>query len=1091
VIVMGVHANMCVLGRSFAIRQMVLLGKNVLLMRDMTDTMYNSRMRPKVNHFRGTDLVVEHIERYWCPSITSTAFTGKPEFRFKDDPLNTAAAPADLREDLAGNEKVRDQIRRFKGRGQLIDSEAKPLSAEVTLGRLKPGDGLELQLVASEPAIRQPVCMNFDERGRLWVVQYLQYPFPAGLKIVDYDHHLRAQFDKIPAPPPNHFPGADKVTILEDTDHDGFFETSHDFVTGLNIATSALPGRGGVWVMNPPYLLFYPDRNRDDVPDGPPEVHLEGFGLEDTHAVANSLTWGPDGWLYGAQGSTCTATVRGIRFLGQAIWRYHPVTGEFELFAEGGGNTFCIEFDRKGRLYSGTNWGSQRGLHFVQGGYYVKGWGKHGPLTNPHAYGFFNHMPHQGDEARFSHSFIVYEEHALPEKYFGQMFAIVPLHNRVQIAEFLPDGSTFKTRDTERAVESRDKWFRPVDIKTGPDGAIYLADWYDIRLSHVDPRDNWDKSNGRIYRLTSKNLSPDSTVQRFNDSTNHDLATASNDDLIATLSHANKWWRHQAQRILADRADKSLAPKLSELTFASTGQTALEALWATHASGGFDDAFALRALGHSDEHVRAWTVRLLGDRKRVSPAIAARLASLARDESSRTVRSQLASTAKRLPGDQALELITPLLSHDTDGADPHIPLLIWWAIEKHALTHRSAILERFGTSSAWQQRISAEHILPRLVQRYAAEGTDETLETVAALIHSAPGNPEREKLIRALAEAYRGRTIDNPPPSLRAAVEAAGAGGDLLALKIRVGLGNRDELSRAVQSLDAMPKPNDLIEALGQARHPAAVPVLLRLAREHKDAATRKACLLALQNFDDPAIGRGLAGDWNSFKKHETLRASLLELLSRRKSWSVELLKAVAAEKIPRTDIPFDIMERIQRHNDAEITALAAKIWGRTRHSPAELQDRIEAVAQSLKSGAGDSGRGKQLFATTCATCHRLHGEGQNIGPDLTGYERDNLDFLLLAIVDPNAGIREEYTNFELETTDDLLLTGYIVERSPDSVTIEDAQNGRVTIPKSRTKSLRASPVSRMPEGLLDALTDDQLRDLFSYLRSPGPAAKR
>ena len=186
------------------------------------------------------------------------------------------------------------------------------------------------------------------------MVQYLQYPFPAGVKIVKYDRYLRAVFDKVPPPPPRHDRGADKITILEDKDGDGKFESHKDFLTGLNMATSVAVGRGGVWVLNPPYLLFYPDRNRDDVPDGDPEVHLSGFGLEDTHAVANSLRWGPDGWLYGTQGSTTTADVKGVKFLGQAIWRYHPETRQFELFAEGGGNTWSLEFDSKGRLFSGN-----------------------------------------------------------------------------------------------------------------------------------------------------------------------------------------------------------------------------------------------------------------------------------------------------------------------------------------------------------------------------------------------------------------------------------------------------------------------------------------------------------------------------------------------------------------------------------------------------------------------------------------------------------------------------------------------------------------------------------------------------------------
>ena len=242
-------------------------------------------------------------------------------------------------------------------------------------------DGLTMELVASEPVIRQPIDLHFDDRGRLWVVQYLQYPFPAGLNITSYDQYLRARYNAVPAAPPNHVRGADKITVLEDTDGDGTFDAHKDVITGLNITTSVLTGRGGVWVMNPPYLLFYRDRTGDGLPDGDPEVRLAGFGLEDTHSLANSLTWGPDGWLYGVHGSTSTANVRGVSFLGQAVWRYHPERDEFELFAEGGGNPWTLSFDSKGRAFSGDNGGNSRGFHWVQGGRYEKNWPKHGPFT--------------------------------------------------------------------------------------------------------------------------------------------------------------------------------------------------------------------------------------------------------------------------------------------------------------------------------------------------------------------------------------------------------------------------------------------------------------------------------------------------------------------------------------------------------------------------------------------------------------------------------------------------------------------------------------------------------------------------------------
>ncbi len=172
--------------------------------------------------------------------------------------------------------------------------------------------GCEVQLVAAEPFLRQPVAIEFDDRGRLWVVQYLQYPNPAGLNRVKVDRYSRTVYDKVPEPPPRGTPGADRVTILEDTDGDGRADRAKDFVARLNLASGLAFGYGGVFVMNAPYLLFYPDRDRNDVPDGDPEVLLTGFGIEDAHSVANSLTWGPDGWLYGRKGArsrpTCAAS---------------------------------------------------------------------------------------------------------------------------------------------------------------------------------------------------------------------------------------------------------------------------------------------------------------------------------------------------------------------------------------------------------------------------------------------------------------------------------------------------------------------------------------------------------------------------------------------------------------------------------------------------------------------------------------------------------------------------------------------------------------------------------------------------------------
>ncbi|MGH7138386.1 MAG: PVC-type heme-binding CxxCH protein, partial [Pirellulales bacterium] len=563
-------------------------------------------------------------------------------------------------------------------------------------------DGLELKLFAAEPLVRQPVSMSFDHRGRLWVLQYLQYPNPNGLKPTAIDEYLRTKYDRLPEPPPRGPQGNDRITILEDVDGDGRVDRAKEFLSGLNLASGMALGYEGVFVAQPPYLLFYADRNHDDVPDGDPEVLLTGFGMEDAHAFANSLTWGPDGWLYGAQGSTVTADIRGIGFQ-QGIWRYHVPTKRFELFAEGGGNTWGIDFDRHGQLFAGGNT-SEPLCHHVQGAYYIKGFGKHGPLHNPFAFGYFNPVKHVGFlGTALTGGCVIYQGGLFSARFHDVCIYPNLRANAMRVATVVPVGSTFETHYQEDFAVSSDVWFRPVDCLVGPDGALYAADWCDVNISHTNPQDRsqWyppSRDDGRIWRFVPTGTNPRPMEPLA-------LEERASSDLVKLLGHRNTWYSREARRILGERRDRSVVALLRPQIFGSDEQLGLESLWAVYVSGGFDDALAVELLSHPSSAVRAWTIRLQGDERHLSTFLAARLVELAEHESDATVRSQLACTAKRLSGAQALPIIERMLRRDEDVLDAHIPLLLWWAVEDKALSDRAAVLHLVSDKTAWQHSL--------------------------------------------------------------------------------------------------------------------------------------------------------------------------------------------------------------------------------------------------------------------------------------------------------------------------------------------------------------------------------------------------
>lgn len=1014
---------------------------------------------------------------------------------------------ADLRK-LGGYAKVDvvDDVQRYVSKREGDNDPLSPADAERAF---EVPDDLRFQLVLSEPEITQPLFMTWDERGRMWVVEYRQYPDVAGVKMLSRDVFLRSVYDKMPEPPPHGEKGRDRISIHEDTDGDGVYDKHKTFVDGLNIASSVAIGRGGAFVTNPPYLLFYPDANGDDIPDGDPEVLLEGFGLEDSHSVINSLRFGPDGWLYGAQGSTVTGNVKRpgskdapIRTMGQQIWRYHPEQKRFEVFAEGGGNTFGVEIDNQGQVYSGHNGGDTRGFHYVQGGYYRKGFGKHGPLSNPYAFGYFANIKH-ASVPRFTHNFVIYEEGVLPQQYHGRLYGIEPLQGQVVMTDIRPFQSSFETEDISRVVKTDDQWFRPVDIKTGPDGSIYVADMYEQRIDHSSHyAGRIDRTNGRIYRLTPKGTTTPTTgwsglgrgtsetpglPSQAQSSPGHPTSAFSNAELIAALKHPSKWHRQTALRLFGDRNDASMIPVLLEQTKKETGQTALESLWALQLSGGLTDDVAQRMLQHEDQHVRAWTVRLLCDDHQVDPQISAALTKLAADEPYIFVRKQLASSAKRLPATDALPIIRHLLNYDEDAADIHQPLLLWWALESKADDAELIRQLVLADAEVWERPLMINHLTERLMKRYAVAGTRSELLSAAALLELAPNKTSTDALLKGFEEAYKGRSLAGIPDQLVAAI--ASTGGGSTALKLRQG--DLDAIKLAMNVL-ADPKAKaaerqQFAEIFGEIRRPEFIPVLLDIAcDDQSDSGLIASALTALQSFDDIRIGQQVVAAFGKFTPDS--RPVAETLLASRPAWATALLTAVDEGQLNPSDLSESALRKISQHDDATIAGLIKKHWGSVAGaSTQQMQERLAQLTAVLSEGTGNPKKGKPLYMKNCGKCHRLFEEGGQIGPDLTPFKRDNQERILANVVNPSLEIREGFENHVVMTADGRVVNGFLADKDTQVVVLRGVDGQNIILRQDEIDEMTVSKVSIMPEGTLKTLSDEQIRDLFAYLRSSQP----
>jgi putative membrane-bound dehydrogenase-like protein len=550
-------------------------------------------------------------------------------------------------------------------------AQPEPLTPEQTVAELKVPDGFSVKLFAGEPDVQQPISFCIDDRGRLWVAENYSYP------------KWTPQ-------------GKDRILIFEDTDGDGKFDRRTVFCDGLTMITGLEVGFGGAWVVAPPRLLFIPDKDGDDRPDGPPITLLDGFGNQGGHNIVNGFTWGPDGWLYAGHGRTSisdlgspgTPPEKRIHFDG-GVWRYHPTRHVFEAWCDGTTNPWGVAFDDHGQAII-TTCVDVHLYHAIQGAHFEPWRGRANSL---YAYGriasIADHKHWVGTSYADARSArpeqlalggghahcgaMVYLGDSFPDSYRNTVF-MSNLHGHRLNNDLLERaGSGFVGRHASDFLVSNDRMVMALLQQYGPDGSMFVSDWYDRGECHTyKPHEK----SGRIYKIVYR----DAKVVK------PDLARLSDAELLQLQLHKNDWFVTHARRLLQERGpnEKVHEALRAMLKDAPEPTRKLRALWALHATGGLTDDLRLQLLDHSNEYLRAWAIQLEVEPKQATAAARAKFVQMASADPSPVVRLYLAAACRRLSLDDRWSIVERLASHAEDVNDANLPLMVWYAAEPMA-----------------------------------------------------------------------------------------------------------------------------------------------------------------------------------------------------------------------------------------------------------------------------------------------------------------------------------------------------------------------------------------------------------------------
>ncbi len=1046
-------------------------------------------------------------------ALVSTAADYRPDLQKKlGFPIYTNNPP--------GKQLINDTVR--------AAAPTPALAPEETRQKIAVPPGFEVRLFASEPEVVNPVAMTWDERGRLWVLELYEYPKGAT---------KGAQ-------------GRDRIKILEDTDNDGAADKVTVFADGFSLAEGMALGNGGVYVGAPPNLYFLRDTNNDDKADTQ-EVLLTGFGNEDRHELLNGFAWGPDGWLYMTHGVFTHSNVRapktepnapedsGVR-MDAALARYHPVTKKFEVFADGTSNPWGVDWNERGDAFVSACV-IQHLFHLAPGGLYNRQGG-----TWPNPYGYVQDLPTKGLPAivdwrhyRAAHAGIcVYQGDQWPAAWRGLVF-LGNIHEKaINCDRLTPVGATYKAdRETNllgaykgvhqmgggNFFASADPWVMPVSLQTGPDGAMWVMDWYDkypcYQNAQADP-DGVDREHGRIWRVVWVGDQPGKVVgsRRSTDMPSTRESSQETTKTVMSIDNKNSWVKRTAQRLLTERKDPAARGLLDHYLFATpSGQfpvlpeNRLSFLWTVFSCGLADDGVLDRCASDQQVSLRAAAARVTGERGDAATAALTRLNKLATD-SDASVRAAVATAVRQFTSSSltidatarsstanadVTSVLRELLARPSVEGDFYYPHIVWMAMEPRVAADPQPFFPLIAANENSVSAYCARRVMRRICDLTNATARVQHLNAAMTWLGElAPKTQLAAAALDGLIEAAKSKgappTTDLAPifakltanPALAdKAQRLAAAFGDKSAARLLIARIN-DPKAGTEERLRG-------ISAAREAKTDAARDELLKLIKAplaSVDASLKTEAVAALAAFGGYEYAYPVIDTWKEFAP--ATRVTAAETLVRSTKSARALIAGVEKGVVLPRDISATARRTLAQSEDSTIADSADRLLGKYRKPGADKLKLIDDKKNMILNGTADLKNGYEVAKRTCYVCHKFYGEGADVGPELTGVGRSSLDSLLHNIIDPNEVIGAGYETTEVELKDDTTISGRVVEESDTRIKLLASGPSEHTLAKSDIKLMNGKPAIRkttlslMPEGL-EQIPDKDFRDLVMFILNP------